>query len=78
MDKKIRTTLAFATVVVAATVLTVIATPLTYAQEGLDVDVNTNKQKQVLSGFVEAEQENENCITLFDRENGCREQGEEE
>jgi cell division protein FtsL len=71
MEKTFRTTLAFATILVAATVLTVIATPLAYAQEGLDVDANTNKQKQVLSGFVEAEQVNENCITLFDVENAC-------
>jgi hypothetical protein len=77
MEKTIRTTLAFATILVAATVLTIIATPLAYAQEGLDVDVNTNKQKQVLSGFVEAEQESENCLAAFDGNNACREQGEE-
>jgi hypothetical protein len=61
-----------------ATVLTVIATPLAYAQEGLDVDVNTNKQKQVLSGFVEAEQVSDNCLTVADENNACREQAEEE
>jgi hypothetical protein len=52
MEKTIRTTLAFATVLLAAAVLTVVAIPLAYAQEGLDVDVNTNKQKQVLSGLL--------------------------
>jgi hypothetical protein len=78
MEKTIRTTLAFATILIAATVLTVVATPLAYAQEGLDVDVNTNKQKQVLSGFVEAEQESDNCLTVLDGANACRQQGEEE
>jgi hypothetical protein len=77
MEKTIRTTLAFAMILVAATVLAVIATPLAYAQEGVEVDVNTNKQKQVLSGFVEAEQESENCLAVLDGENACREQGEE-
>jgi hypothetical protein len=67
------TTLALVAVLAAAAlVIGMVASPA-FADSSKTITKQTNKQKQVLSGFVtEGEQSASNCITVLSSSNACR------